>query len=214
MSRAVRSLPAGSRGLDVGCGDGQFVAEANAMGMRASGLELDERVVASARAAGLDVRLADLTDVARDEPGCYDAITMSHLVEHLPDPVAFLRAARRVLRPGGLIWIATPNVGGAGHQQFGRHWRGLEPPGHLVIFGRPSLERALRAAGFGGVERLRATPVSWYGQARSANGRAGRLPTDRVPLRRRDRAAGLVTDLRAQFGSTVSDELLVLARAE
>lgn len=214
MSRAVRSLPAGSRVLDVGCGDGQFVAEANAAGMVASGLELDERVVNSARAAGLDVRLQDLTEVARLEPGTYDAVTMSHLVEHLPDPVAFLRAAHTVLRRGGLIWIATPNVGGAGHQQFGRHWRGLEPPRHLVVFDEPSLENALHAAGFSCVQPQRATPVSWYGQARSANGRAGRVPTDRLPLRRRDRLAGLVTDLRAQFVTTVSDELLLMARAE
>ncbi len=213
MARSVRSLPAGSRVLDVGCGDGQFVAEAGAMGMDASGLELDPRVVESARAAGLDVRLADLVDVARDEPGSYDAITMSHLVEHLPDPVGFLRAARTALRPGGHLWIATPNIGGAGHEQFGRHWRGLEPPRHFVVFDHPSLELALRTAGFGEVERLRATPVSWYGQARSANGRRGRLPTDRQGLRRRDLLAGLVTDLRAQFEQTATDELLVLARA-
>ena len=213
MARSVRSLGPKTRLLDVGCGDGQFVAEARAMGMEATGLELDPRVVETARAAGLDVRLADLEEFSRQEPGAYDAITMSHLVEHLADPVAYLTAARVALRPGGRLWIATPNIGGAGYRRFGRHWRGLEPPRHMVIFDHASLERALHCAGFEKVRRLRATPVSWYGQARSANGRGGRLPTDVAGLRRRDQIAGFLTDIRAQFDPAATDEVLLLATA-
>ena len=58
----------------------------------------------------------------------FDAVTMSHVIEHVPDPVAFLDKCRRVLRPGGRLVLSTPNVRSLGHKRFRQSWRGLEPP--------------------------------------------------------------------------------------
>lgn len=212
MERPLRSLPPG-RVLDVGCGSGLFVGEANAAGFDARGIDLDEQAVAVARAAGLPVDTARLEEVAEQEPGSYDAVTMSHVIEHVTDPVAFLGAARTVLRAGGLIWIATPNLGGVGHRRFGREWRGLEPPRHMVVFDRPSIELALETAGFADVRWLRPTPVHHHIHAISANGAAGRVPTDLVGKRKSDVRRGARYDALAQVRRHGNDELLLLARA-
>jgi SAM-dependent methyltransferase len=93
------------------------------------------------------VRCAGVEDLV-DEPGGYDVITLSHVIEHVHDPSALLRAIYRMLRPGGLLWLETPNLDSLGHARFGRNWRGLEPPRHLLLFSVDSLKFALAQAGF------------------------------------------------------------------
>jgi 2-polyprenyl-3-methyl-5-hydroxy-6-metoxy-1,4-benzoquinol methylase len=68
---------------------------------------------------------------ARLDGGDFDAITMSHVIEHVPDPLASLDKCRRLLRLGGYLVLSTPNVRSLGHQRFGQSWRGLEPFGRL-----------------------------------------------------------------------------------
>jgi SAM-dependent methyltransferase len=96
---------------------------------------------------GLDVALGSL------EQQCYpsehfDAVTLSHVIEHVPDPVGTLVECARLLKKGGKLVIATPNNASLGHRLFGRNWRGLEPPRHLHIFSPQSLRRTLGMAGF------------------------------------------------------------------
>jgi SAM-dependent methyltransferase len=148
----IRHLPAprgpGRRLLDVGCGQGEFLRIARGLGFEAIGLDLDATAAARGRALGLEILVGTL-DGAALEPGSFDHVTMSHVVEHLHDPVGALRRVRALLRPGGRVWIQTPNVGAEGLKRFGAAWRGLEPPRHLTLFGPESLDRALVAAGFG-----------------------------------------------------------------
>jgi SAM-dependent methyltransferase len=73
---------------------------------------------------------------------------MSHVIEHVHDPVATLGAVFSLLRPGGFLYVDTPNIDALGHESYGRYWRGLEPPRHLVLFNRNSLRDLLRAQGF------------------------------------------------------------------
>ena len=69
----------------------------------------------------------------------FDVITLSHVLEHLHDPKGVLQACHRLLKPGGQLWLETPNIDSLGHRQYGRNWRGLEPPRHLVLFNPRSL---------------------------------------------------------------------------
>src|SRR5207249_6934470 len=80
--------------------------------------------------------------------GSFDAIAMSHVIEHVHDPAGLLRECHRILRPGGLLSVVTPNWSSLGHRYFGRSWRGLEPPRHLQLYTLPTLVRELRQAGF------------------------------------------------------------------
>jgi SAM-dependent methyltransferase len=137
----------GGRLLDIGFGNGAFLKLATEIGWSAEGIDFDPSAVEAARSRGLEVRCAGVEDLA-DEPSGYDVITLSHVIEHVYDPPALLRAICRLLRPGGLLWLETPNLDSLGHIRFGRDWRGLEPPRHLTLFSVDSLRFALTEAGF------------------------------------------------------------------
>jgi 2-polyprenyl-3-methyl-5-hydroxy-6-metoxy-1,4-benzoquinol methylase len=132
------------RVLDVGCGNGGFLDAMRRIGWTVEGQEWDARAAEAARARGLTVHTEPLErlDVRAD------LVTMHHVLEHVPDPVTFLDAARRLLEPGGFVYVTTPNLASRGHSIYGKAWRGLEPPRHLHLFTNDSLERTARAAGY------------------------------------------------------------------
>jgi 2-polyprenyl-3-methyl-5-hydroxy-6-metoxy-1,4-benzoquinol methylase len=137
----------GARVLDIGCGNGRVMMQLRSVGWQVSGVEPDPKSAAQAREAGLDVR-AGLLDPGTWPEGCFDAITMNHVIEHLHDPLGMLRICAQILKPGGSISIATPNFASRGHQIFGRDWLPLDAPRHLVLFTWQSLSEALAACGF------------------------------------------------------------------
>jgi SAM-dependent methyltransferase len=116
-------------------------------GWEVLGIDLDENAIDAARKQGLNVRLGDI-DIL--DPNCeqFDIITLSHVIEHVHYPTALLKACHNLTKPGGYIWLETPNIQSQGHKLFKEHWRGLEPPRHLAIFTLDALQNALRAAGF------------------------------------------------------------------
>ena len=137
----------GARLLDVGAGSGWLVENMCAQGWRAEGLDFDARSVESARGRGLMMHAGGLAEQGFAD-AAFDAVTMSHSIEHVHDPVAWLAEVRRILKPGGVLSLATPNTRGLGHQVFGRHWFALDPPRHLHLFNAGAMSIALRAAGF------------------------------------------------------------------
>lgn len=147
------------RVLDIGCGNGEWLRLARKAGWSVAGVEPDPVSSDLARRDGIEVRAA--TADWSDEPAAFDFITMSHVIEHVHDPVETLRVTHSLLKPGGGIFIDTPNIDSDGHARYQRHWRGLEPPRHLVMFNRESLERILLAAGFTDIDyRARFFPVA------------------------------------------------------
>lgn len=151
-----RNLPRPSPGaslLDVGFGDGSFLELAQSAGWRVAGADADPVAVEAALKRGLSVRLGFI-DAFADMPASFDVITLSHVIEHVHDPKRLTTQVYGLLKPGGIVWIDTPNIDSYGHRRFGRHWRGLEPPRHLVIFNWKALESVLRAEGFSDLRRL------------------------------------------------------------
>lgn len=210
-ARHLRRPKPGATLLDVGCGDGWFLREMQTVGWSVSGLDPDPEAVAVARASGLAVREGMLEDGVFAD-GHFDAITLNHVVEHLPDPVGTLSVCRRILKPGGLIWVSTPNLGSRGHALFGEDWRGLEPPRHLVLFTRAALVRALSDAGFD-VVRLPAIHVAGWMFRQSRAISRGLAPGRNVPpLPRRWELKARLADLRALWQPSVAEEVTVLAR--
>ena len=139
--------------LDVGSGNGEFLRSASDAGWRSCGCDPDPKSVERARKGGFEVRLGGIESWA-DAPGAFDAITLNHVIEHVHDPLAEIAQASRLLRPGGMIYIETPNVDALGHSLYGPAWRGLEPPRHLVLFSWGEMRRVLMNAGFERIERV------------------------------------------------------------
>lgn len=92
--------------LEVGCGEGHFAAWVK--GARYTGLELSEHAVASAQRRRLQVMRQDFAAFAEKHPGCFDRVCSFQVLEHLPAPDAYFKAAHRALRDGGLLITAVP----------------------------------------------------------------------------------------------------------
>ncbi len=146
----------GGRLLDVGCGGGRFLRAMRLRGWEVRGVEFDAGAVESCRADGLEVFHGDLA-AARFPDASFDVVTARHLVEHLPDPRGFVREVHRILRPGGLMALRTPNSRALGRRWFGAHWFANDVPRHLVLF---SPENLVRLAGEAGFEPVRLRTAS------------------------------------------------------
>lgn len=137
--------------LEVGFGNGATLNRLKTLGWNVSGIEFDPVAVNLARKLGIDARLGSLEEGAYPD-AAFDAVVSSHLLEHLPDPQAHLKECHRILRPGGRLVLTTPNAVALGHTIFGQHWRGLEPPRHLYLFGPASIVQLAKVAGFHSVK--------------------------------------------------------------
>jgi SAM-dependent methyltransferase len=109
----------GARVLDVGAGRGRLTAYLGELGYRAEGID------PSPRDEG--VTPATLEEhAARD----LDAVVMWHSLEHVPDPAAAMTRAQEVLRPGGVLVVAAPNIASVQASVGGRTWFHLDVPRH------------------------------------------------------------------------------------
>lgn len=138
----------GKRILDIGCGKGRFLEQAQKLGAEVSGVEPTRRSYDAAR-----IRLGDAVrnTVMADNlfaAGYFDVVTMWHVFEHLSAPVSMLNICRRVLKPGGKLILAVPNCRGFIAMLGGPVWFNLDPPRHLVHYDVSSLTSLLRQAGF------------------------------------------------------------------
>ncbi|MBT5559406.1 MAG: class I SAM-dependent methyltransferase [Proteobacteria bacterium] len=155
LIREFRSLP-GPNGsqrtlLDLGCGDGDFLRVASTCGWEAIGVDPDPSAVKTAVKRGFQAYVGGI-DFFEGQSCLFDAIQLSHVIEHLHHPQDVLDTCLRLLKPGGMIWIETPNAESPSLRLWGKHWRAFEAPRHLQLFTHSSLISALSAAGFESIE--------------------------------------------------------------
>ena len=141
----------GQRLLDVGCGNGKFLLNARDAGWQVVGVDPDPNAVATAQALGLEVHKGSI-EILDCELASFDAITLSHVIEHVHEPGVLLSSVQRLLKPGGILYIDTPNIHSLGAKTFGPNWRGIESPRHLVLFSINGLQLLLKQCGFVNVE--------------------------------------------------------------
>ncbi len=153
LKRLMRHIPKPGRLLDVGCAAGFFLSVAHAHGWQVTGLDVSSFAVEYTRQQfGFDARLGSLTDTPFD-PESFDLITLWDVIEHVPDPKAYLAAAARLLPSGGVLALATPDVDSLPARLTGARWVGYKlSDEHIFYFSRTTLTRMLNEAGFDVIE--------------------------------------------------------------
>src|SRR5262249_53146515 len=85
----------------------------------------------------------------------FDVVVMSHILEHLPDPMATLKQLRAIMNPGGLLYVAVPDMQSLQFRVFGKRWDVINPLVHYQYFNEQSLSRLLRDCGFVDLDRVK-----------------------------------------------------------
>lgn len=203
----------GAVALDLGCGRGEWIELLGETGFAAEGVDLDEGMLAACRERGLKVTNGDAMAVLRARPEASVAVVSAfHLVEHITfEQVQTLIAeALRVLQPGGLLILETPNpenlvVGASSFYDDPSHLRPL-PPKLLAFavehggFARHNVLRLQEAAHLRGTE-----PVQLFDVL------AGVSP-DYAVVAQKDGAPADLAELDALFAATYGVDLHILAQ--
>jgi SAM-dependent methyltransferase len=212
VERALRASSARGPLLDVGCGGGLFLGMMRQRGFRVIGLDFSREAAALAwRHHRAPAVVADL-EHAPFRPGSFAGMAMSHVLEHLPDPRAYLAAAHRLLAPDGRLAIFVPNAGSWQFRLLGRSWNGLDVPRHLFDYRDGDMERLLADSGFEVLRR------NYFSLRDNPAGLATSLAPGLDPMARRVRkvpegaASRLVKDL-AHFALVAAAVPFTLAEA-
>jgi len=146
---SIMWLPAKSQGrlLEIGCGNGERLSFFKELGWNTYGIEPDSDAAAIACSKGHPITAASL-EASLFPKESFDAIVMSHVIEHIESPRDVIRECAGLLRPGGRLVILTPNTRGLGHKWYREDWLHLDPPRHLGLFNRSALLRLTQGLRF------------------------------------------------------------------
>ncbi len=143
----VERRRAPGRLLEIGCGHGLLLDEARRRGWEVRGLELSERSAKHGRDRyGLDIREEPFEALGNEEDGCWDAVLMIDVLEHLDDPRAAIERIRKLLAPGGALCVVTPDPGSLTAKLAGSRWWGLLPA-HSYLIPRKTLRELIIGQG-------------------------------------------------------------------
>ncbi|MEI9811590.1 MAG: class I SAM-dependent methyltransferase [Acidobacteriota bacterium] len=146
LVRMQQALGKPGRVLDVGAATGFFLDIARQKGWDTAGVASDF-AARLGRKKGLDVRTGILQDATFPDAS-FDAVTLWDVIEHLSDPEKAVRDVRRLLKPGGLFALNTPDADSLWAKTTGMNWHLIVPPEHIHLFGRRSAVKLLDTCGF------------------------------------------------------------------
>lgn len=139
--------------LDIGCADRSFINYIKNNGVNiksADGVDVRSRwFVPGPPEKNENIFIQDLQDGTGDIPlNNYHVITMWEVVEHIENPVRFLRNVKKLLVNGGIVLISSPNLSGLSRYLKGSGWVGVSEQDHKYLFNRLSLNMLLARSGF------------------------------------------------------------------
>ncbi len=136
--------------LDVGCLDGRLLDIFKEKGATTYGIEIQSDAAAIAGKKH-DGRISNGTIeqfAEKNEGQRFDVVTAIGVIEHVPDPVSFLKTIRRLISSDGLLVLQTPNTSSSLHSIMGSHWPPYVPIEHIYLFSARNLAMLLDKCGF------------------------------------------------------------------
>ncbi len=134
------------RMLEIGCSVGATLQAAEERGWQAHGVDVSRSAVAACTSRGLQATVVGACELPFDD-GRFDVVCAWHVIEHVEEIRQTLREWTRVLRPGGLLVIETPDAECPKARRLGARYRKFWAPEHTYTFSRRSLEAFFREAG-------------------------------------------------------------------
>ena len=132
--------------LDIGCGPG-WILSAVSNKWEKYGIETDEQAIKISTDDSIRFSSLNLIDENYGD-SFFDIILMHHVIEHIKNPVTFIDEVKRILRPGGILIIGTPDFDSACARRYGKNFRLLNDPTHISLFSNDSMHRFLRDKNF------------------------------------------------------------------
>ena len=130
--------------LDIGCGTGYWLRYLTDNGFKKGyGIDTSQECVEIGKKYGINILQKEFLSITEH----FDIIFMSHIIEHLKDPVSYIEHCSKLITSGGALIIETP-ISGAVAQAYGENWRYLMPVEHLNIFSEKALKKLLEKFGF------------------------------------------------------------------
>ena len=200
IAELARHRPAPGTVLDVGCDKGYFLDEIRRFGYAPIGVEPGRAARQYCERIGIPVhaRLDEVTDQ-------FDLVTLWHTLEHVPDPVPFVRNLLERLVPGGLLAVRVPDFGCVWRRVLGARWVWFQPRHHCFHYTARGLRTLLELCGTKVLELRSQKPNDWLTAA-----------AYRVATKTFARRMGIRPTLRKQLGRLVEDatgvELVALAQ--
>ena len=157
--------------LDIGAGTGDFLVVAKANGWNVTGIEPSEKAKGIAKAKGVSFAesLADIEDHS------FDAVTMWHVLEHVPDVEKQISELKRIIKPDGVIVVAVPNFNSYDAKHYGSHWAAYDVPRHLWHFSKTAMQQLFGAQGMDVVKILPMVFDSFYVSLLSEKYKTGKM---------------------------------------
>jgi 2-polyprenyl-3-methyl-5-hydroxy-6-metoxy-1,4-benzoquinol methylase len=148
LQRIEMLLGGAGRLLDVGCGDGLLLDQAQGRGWEPWGLEVSETLVNQIRDRHrlMDVFCGTLSKAAYPS-AFFDAVVVINVIEHLRDPAETMAKVSRIVQPGGVVAVHTPHVDSLEARWRGPAWHHYEPLEHFYYFGANTLVLLLEKSG-------------------------------------------------------------------
>lgn len=156
-------IPAGAKVLDYGSGGGTYLSYFHSRGVDIVGAEISEVMIEACSKAGLMMRRVQSFDDIPFPDAEFDVVYLMQVFEHLRKPRRFMQELARVLKTGGVLYLALPNADSAWRRIFGTNWvSGWFAPFHLVHYTKESLTQLAGDYGLSATSSWSRTPESWF----------------------------------------------------
>lgn len=133
--------------LDVGCGNGEMIGWMKKYGWETYGIDMSRQACVQAAEHGIKAFTGELKQ-AHFQAEYFDVIVISHVLEHVHNPLSLLQECNHILKKEGHLIISVPNFGCFDSQLFGRSWFQIDAPRHLYHFTSDTLDKMCQGAGF------------------------------------------------------------------